>query len=276
MKGYFINLDSSVERLKTFDHRLTQLGFLRICNDPICWKKGTIEIERLSAVDGRLMTSVELDSCRQTQVSFWDWTTHQLTPGEIGCFLSHRKFWTSMLSDEQTVSFVIEDDIELSKDILDFLGDLSWVPEDADFVKFNLFPTNSKKIYPIGHSVSFVKGRKVARTIGRIYGTGCYLITAKAAKLCLEKSLKMVLPVDLFMFDARFAFAPTTKLYTVLPGLATDDNLTPSTIGGKRNKDRLTLLQHVLKGFYSLARRLRLKQLMRQHALHWERGDFQA
>ena len=275
MKGYFINLDSSKDRLKTFDERLIQLGFKRISEDPIRWNKDDIEIERLPAVDGRLLTSDELDGFRQDPEKFWDWTTHRLTPGEVGCFLSHRNFWSSMLNEKQKISFVIEDDFELSKDIVDFLSDSTWIPDDADFVKLNLFPTDQRKLYPVSHSVFVVAGRKVVRTMGRVYGTGCYLITAKAAKLCLENSVKMVLPVDLFMFDARFAFAPTTTLYTVLPGLAEDDHLTPSTIGGKRNRDMLTLTQHLKKGFYSLVRRFRLKNMMRSYDLHWERGDFQ-
>lgn len=268
MKGYLINLDSSTERLKTFDERLMALGFQRVSDHPVRWVKGSIEIERLPAVDGRKMSPEALERYRVNKPLFWDWMAHKLTPGEIGCFLSHRKFWEKMLNDGHEVAFVLEDDMQMAQDILAFWEQSDWVPRDADFVKLNLFPTDSSNLFPVGLPVGRVGNRNIVRTMGRIYGTGCYVLTAKAAQRCLNASTVMSLPVDLFMFDARFDFAPKTVLYTVLPGVAQDDGLTPSSIGGNRNKDSLTLSQHILKGAYSCMRRFRLKWLMKKYGLH--------
>ena len=223
------------------------------------------------------MAVSELQELRQdkSQRAFWDWTTHELRPGEIGCFLSHRKFWERVVQDKLSHAFVLEDDILFSDDIFKMFSSEAWIPSNADFIKLNLFPTNKAHTYPVGESQGLVCGREIRRTVGRIYGTGCYVISFDAARECLKHSEKMALPVDLFMFDSRFDFASRKIIYTVLPGVAVDDDLT-STIGGTRNKDQLSVCQHLLKGFYSVARRIRLRQLMKKHALTWVKGEFQS
>jgi glycosyl transferase, family 25 len=172
-------------------------------------------------------------------------------------------------------AFVLEDDILLADDCFKILSSADWIPPEADFVKLNLFPTNSTHTYPVSKPVGLVEGREIRRTAGRIYGTGCYVITEAAARECLEHSGKLSLPVDLFMFDSRFSFATEKKIYTILPGLAVDVGAA-STIEGGRNKDRLNACQHLLKGFYSVARRTKLRLLMRKYALSWVRAEFQS
>ena len=71
------------------------------------------------------------------------------------------------------------------------------------------------------------------------------------------------------------SFATEKKIYTILPGLAVDAGAA-STIEGGRNKDRLNACQHLLKGFYSVARRTKLRLLMRKYALSWVRSEFQS
>lgn len=274
MRGFLINLDSSEDRLKHVEARLLAAGFVRLEGSSIRWGKSDIVIERISAVDGRKMSRTELQNWRATDKRFWDWTTHELTPGEIGCFLSHRTFWQKVVQSRLSHAFVLEDDILFSEEIFKILSSEDWIPADADFVKLNLFPTNSSHMYPVGDPTGLVGGREIRKTVGRIYGTGCYVITREAAEECLQRSEKMALPVDLFMFDSRFDFAPHKVIYTIFPGLAVDAADAVSTIGGTRNKESLNLYQHLLKGFYSLARRLKLWLLMKKHSLRWVRGEF--
>lgn len=275
MKGFLINLDASENRLKKVDDRLLASGVVRISDSPVRWQKGEIVIERLSAVDGRKMSEGELQKMRQDKRAFWDWTTHDLRPGEMGCFLSHRKFWQKVVQEKLPRAFVIEDDILLSEDFFQMMSSEDWIPSDADYVKLDLSPANKSHEYPVSEPKGLVCGREIRRMAGRIYGTGCYVISLNAARECLARSEKLGLPVDLFMFDSRFDFAPEKVIYTVLPGVAVDEG-GDSTIGGTRNKDQLSVCQHLLKGFYSTARRIRLNILMKKHALTWVKGEFQS
>lgn len=77
MKGFIINLDRSKDRLTAFEQRLFELGFTRICESPLRWQKGTIEIERLAGVEGKKLSREEVNRYRAPHASaFWDWTTH--------------------------------------------------------------------------------------------------------------------------------------------------------------------------------------------------------
>ena len=276
MKGYFINLDSSVERLKIFDERLAQLGFARTCEAPLRWRRGTVEIERLPAVNGRILSDSAKREYEPTDRKFWDWTSHQLTVGELGCFLSHRQFWEKVVAEDLANAFVLEDDMILSPEIVSFWESVDWMPETADFVKLDFSPVTKAHLYPVSEPVSEFCGRKVVRTVGRTYGTGCYVITQKAARAALMQSQKIPLPVDLFLFDARFDFAPKHEIYSVFPALSLDDGGATATIGGQRNKETLTLKQQILKGIFSLLRRWRLKRMMKEHQLRWEQESFRA
>ena len=212
MKGFLINLDSSEDRLRQVEGRLFATGFVRVSDSPVRWRREALVIERIPAVDGRKLSESELLKWRQRERPFWDWTTHELTPGEIGCFLSHREFWQKVVDERLSHAFVLEDDILLADDCFKILSSADWIPSDADFVKLNLFPTNSTHTYPVSKPVGLVEGREIRRTAGRIYGTGCYVITEAAARECLEHSGKLSLPVDLFMFDSRFSFATEKKI----------------------------------------------------------------
>lgn len=276
MKGYLINLDSSRDRLEAFEQNLLERGFERIADAPLRWKKGDIEIERVSAVYGKAYTEEKLRRYIPTTVKFWDWMAHELTPGEVGCFLSHRKVWHKIVEEAHPYAFVLEDDMIFSPEIMDFFNSDSWIPANAEFVKLDFSPVSKKHLYPVSRPVGVVGDRKIVRMVGRTYGTGCYVISLPAAVSCLQCSERLPLPVDLFMFDARFDFAPKHQLYSVFPALALDNGRSTATIQDARHHDDLSVMQHVLKGGYSLLRRARLKWFMKKYGLKWEREEFRA
>lgn len=106
MKGFLINLDSSEDRLRQVEGRLFATGFVRVSDSPVRWRREALVIERIPAVDGRKLSESELLKWRQRERPFWDWTTHELTPGEIGCFLSHREFWQKVVDERLSHAFV--------------------------------------------------------------------------------------------------------------------------------------------------------------------------
>ena len=270
MKGFLINLDESIARLDAFEKQLLELGFSRVSEDPLVWRCGSVVLERLSAVDGRVLNKREKEDLLEKGGYFWDWIAHDMTGGEIGCFLSHRKFWQRVVSSDSEFCFVLEDDMQLSPDILSFLEEDDWIPENTDFVKMDFSPSNKRNLFPVSKPVNMKNKRKIVRAAGRLYGTGCYIIRRSAAKRCLEESKHLKLPVDLFLFDHRFRFAPQNVLYCVFPALALDNGTATAVIGGTRNDSHVSLGEHILKGFFSAARKIRLRYFMRQYSLRWE------
>lgn len=97
---YVINLPSETERKKRIATRLRTLG---------------IEPTFVEGVDGRLLdldaTNV-YDSTRHRR-----WYPRDLSRGEIGCCLAHRKVYERMLDDGCEYALVLEDDAILADDL---------------------------------------------------------------------------------------------------------------------------------------------------------------
>ena len=100
MRVFVINLARSVER-----HQTMQSQFERL----------SLPFEFISAVDGRELSNSEIAAV------YSKWRTRfcngkGLSRGEIGCALSHIKFWQLVLA-ETSPGFVFEDDVQLGPDV---------------------------------------------------------------------------------------------------------------------------------------------------------------
>ena len=91
LRCYVINLDSSTQRLDEFN---------------AAFNKTNLNIERISAVDGNLI-DIEAFSdenlCKKQM-------GRGLQPGEVGCYLSHKKAIKQFLSTDAPYAIVFEDD----------------------------------------------------------------------------------------------------------------------------------------------------------------------
>ena len=99
---YVINLDRSQDRLEKMKKRMSELGE---------------KITRISAIDGKKLTEKELD----TNVTFF--CKNFCTPGIIGCFLSHRKTWETMIKNKDRYAMILEDDCHLIDNFQSYLAD---------------------------------------------------------------------------------------------------------------------------------------------------------
>tara|TARA_B100001121_G_C18519989_1_gene540854 strand:- start:97 stop:846 length:750 start_codon:yes stop_codon:yes gene_type:complete len=88
-KTFVINLDSRKDRLKSIDKDL---------------KKIKLEYERFPACDGK-----KLDKYSNDISKYFD-KNNKLTPGQIGCSLSHIKIWEKAIKDNNKYTLVLEDD----------------------------------------------------------------------------------------------------------------------------------------------------------------------
>lgn len=91
---YLINLDGSNDRLASATAQLQQHG---------------IAFERIAAVDGRKFASQQLQEAYQQSKAI-AYMGRDLSPGEVGCYLSHIKAVRAFVASTADVGVVLEDD----------------------------------------------------------------------------------------------------------------------------------------------------------------------
>lgn len=94
---FVINLDSSPERYQHAEQQLLALG---------------ITPQRYAAVYGKDLTPEQVDACYDTAANL-QYFRRSLSPGELGCYLSHRGIWQKMVDEQIPLAIVLEDDIDV-------------------------------------------------------------------------------------------------------------------------------------------------------------------
>ena len=105
IKYYVINLDRSTDRLKSVTSQ---------CEDQ------NINLERIPAYDGNTLDLKELAddaACRYEM-------GRSIQPGEVGCFLSHRKALEEFLLSGEEFAVILEDDAAMSKNFSRAISDI--------------------------------------------------------------------------------------------------------------------------------------------------------
>ena len=105
IKYYVINLDRSPERLNNISAQC---------------KKYNIDFVRISAFDGNILDLEKLaddTACRYEM-------GRSIQPGEVGCFLSHKKALDAFLSSKDEFAVILEDDAILSKNFSKSINDI--------------------------------------------------------------------------------------------------------------------------------------------------------
>lgn len=222
-----INLDASVDRMRNMSEQL---------------KRMDVSFSRISAVDGGKLSEKFVDSIVPpfsdvlARLDF----PKKLTKGEIGCFLSHRKCWQTLLESKEEWALVLEDDVYISDRVKEYIGREDWIPEGAGFVQLNIDRKRSFCIRP--RSVELDTGD----TLYRIFypypmGAFAYIISRRTAEDALISSAKIVAPVDEFLFAFRSKFSRRHIIYTLNPAVVTVQEI-PSIIGNRGEKRKKLLL----------------------------------
>lgn len=197
MKCYLINLDRSKDRLEQMKTEFGQLG---------------LTFERVPAVDGRLLSQEQIDALTPP-VRRWE---IPIPPGEIGCFLSHRKCFEIIANGEDEYAAVFEDDIVLSTQAQKVLSSSAWIPADADLIKVETFRT-----VILVDSPAEIAGTncKYARLLSKHLCTGGYIVSRDAARRMLAFMGQVSVPVDNLMFDPAYEMFAHFNIYQVYPAL---------------------------------------------------------
>ena len=174
-KTYVINLDSRKDKLESIDKDL---------------KKNNLEYERFSACDGK-----KLDIYSNDIAKYFD-KNNKLTPGQIGCALSHIKIWEKAIENNYKYTLVLEDDAIIPENFNNKLVDIfNDIPENWHMILLGCFPyCNSKKI----------KGKKYINKIQGYGndGTQAYLINISLIKKIMSNIIKLNhlnIPIDTWL-----------------------------------------------------------------------------
>jgi glycosyl transferase, family 25 len=114
-----------------------------------------------------------------------------LARGEIGCYLSHREVWKSLVNSGDDVWCVMEDDLILRRGLREAVEELAQYREYWDLVRLMGLMNRPQLPYaelPSGTLLMWMDRLPI--------GTQCYVITRGAAEKMLEYSKRMLHAID--------------------------------------------------------------------------------
>lgn len=184
MKIFVISLPESQQRRASIVRQMADLGL------------------PFSFVDGVRISAGELSARGYDESSRLLWYAYDMSAGEVGCFLAHRKVWCAV-RDETEKCLVLEDDAVVAGLTPALLEQLAHTP----YSLVRLAGVFEKKHKFIGQSV-------IAKYWGDPSGAAAYVLGPREAVRLVQKSEQFYMPVDDFM-ESRHLHGLHT--YALLP-----------------------------------------------------------
>jgi glycosyl transferase family 25 len=208
---FLINLDRSPERLQRCEQVLQAMG--------VAW-------ERVSGVDGGTLSAGELARLNPHPPAHSRWY-RALTPGEIGCFLSHLKCWRLIAERRLACALILEDD---------FAPEDSVTPQRLDILAASAPAWDVLKLTRLGEGsrlVATLDDGIELRTRGRgpVDCTGYMVSLAGARKLVVQRE-HLYRPVD---FELKHYWERDLRVYSSRPNFfrQISHEEAPSVIGDR-------------------------------------------
>jgi glycosyl transferase family 25 len=209
LKIFVINLEKRPDRLNFIKLQLDTLG---------------LDFEKIIAIDG---ITLPLPYPIVNYQKFLINHKRPIVQGEIGCAESHRFIWKKMLNEKIDYALVLEDDVEISPEIIEFIEGENWKNYDliniSEFKPYNTTETLLNQLRELQLTIRpfpFQKGRDLWKTMENsnkyhiykidilnksnaicecnrapILASG-YIISKKAAKAYLKTSNRLYYPID--------------------------------------------------------------------------------
>jgi glycosyl transferase family 25 len=176
---WVLSLKESVERRNYISQHLTGLNF---------------DFKIVDAVNGNNLSAEERQFFYCPEAAF-KLLGRQLSPGEIGCSLSHLKLYEKMIEEQIEEVIILEDDAEIIIDFIEIMNSKTCFPSDWELILFQhsnndstyISHWNKKRIY---NKYNFVKFVAVP------WGTVAYMIKKSAAKKLIPHGYPIRMPAD--------------------------------------------------------------------------------
>lgn len=117
--AFYINLDNRIDRRKNIEKQLSTLD---------------LKAKRISASVGSELTKEQMSF-----VNFEDFyclMKRPISPGEIGCALSHRRVWQQIVEQDINYALILEDDVTIDKRLIELLKKGSFY-NNYDFINLS-------------------------------------------------------------------------------------------------------------------------------------------
>ena len=214
-----INLGESKARLERSQQELAKFG---------------LSFERLEAVDGRKMSKDELD-----KVSPWDKSAFfkPLSPGEVGCYLSHVAAAEKIVRENWSYALVFEDDFRLTpyfRDIVDLA--LKNAPAGFHIIKLQGKVRGGEVVVNLNIDHKIIRHYSIsAQTVAQLWS-----LEGAMAFLSIARPLRR--PVDV---QLKHWWEGPLNIFQVSPPIVLDGDAkgTTSTIGARKPKGILNWLR---------------------------------
>lgn len=145
----------------------------------------------LDAVDGRVMSEDERAAVYRADLHEPRYP-FRIGPGEIGCFLSHRQAWQTMLDEDLDAALIVEDDVEIEVPAFTRALELALSSmSPRSYVQFQV-----RKVPGGGAVVASGNGIEIRRPTVVPLRTSAQLVGRDAARRLLAVSHRFDRPVD--------------------------------------------------------------------------------
>lgn len=224
---FLINLDRSADRLARCAPILDALG--------LTW-------ERVPGIEGKQLPPAQLAALNPHPAPHGEWF-RPLTPGEIGCFLSHLRCWQLIEERGLDCALVLEDDFQThdacTLQSLQALAASATGAHPWDVLKLTRLRQNAQHIATLAPATGQGKGPTLGLCFG---GQGpedgtAYLVSRRGAAKLTPKREHLLRPVD---FELKHFWERDLTVYSASPDLfwQVGSDIAASVIGGGRAEYR--------------------------------------
>ena len=221
-----------------------------------------LSFERLEAVDGRKMSKDELD-----KVAHWDKSAFfkPLSPGEVGCYLSHVAAAEKIVRENWPYALVLEDDFRLTPHFCDIISlVLSDAPQGFHIIKLQGKVCGGEVMVNLNPEHKIIRHRCISsQTVAQLWSLA-------GAKAFLNIARPLRRPVDV---QLKHWWEGALDILSLSPPIVLDGDArgTTSTIGARKLKGVLHWLR---RSRYKLTFSFQshLKFICRHGLLSWIRS----
>ncbi|MCT2541238.1 glycosyltransferase family 25 protein [Sedimentimonas flavescens] len=173
----------------------------------------------------------------------------QMGRGSQCCALTNLAIYRRMIDEDRPAALILQDDAELSSDLVPYLASMDWLPEGVNVVQFEKYgrPSSKRLLGPELEDATLA-GRALHRLHSRTAGAACYLITQDGARIVSNYRGLIDMPIDHFLFSPNVSpVFDDLKVAVVRPALARqrDEVESPSDLTSERRKQNKSLISRV-------------------------------
>ncbi len=198
-KIYVINLKSDVKKKQHMEN---------------LFRKFNLQVEFIDAIDGRKLNNKFISDVSSSVISIKE-IGRNLSRGELGCLLSHKKIYKKIIDENIEMALVLEDDIYFDGYLLSILNNKDKFTDNWELILLGHHTGSSRKIdtkASFWNQKHIMHNFKLVRPCENSYGTYGYFITKNGVKKLLKRLSVISRPIDHFTGDSKFL-----NLYTINP-----------------------------------------------------------